>query len=180
MEPDTNMQAHGPMEPAKKLRKFTDDDIFYSDSEAEQDLNGTLEKVGKVRTAFKMGHTIGVHDAISCVMEREEAIQGTSQSATAITDTLAKDVEAVRTQTRYAQKYTEQVLDTLELVKYVNNKLAKKVVEMERQAKHQELRWKSVMERVRIQEHIIEELGKKIQEQNLAQAGTEPNLVNTI
>ena len=65
-------------------------------------------------------------------------------------------------------------------MKYVNNKLAKKVVEMERQAKHQELRWKSVMERVRIQEHIIEELGKKIQEQNLAQAGTEPNLVNTI
>jgi hypothetical protein len=51
---------------------------------------------------------------------------------------------------------------------------------MERQAKHQELRWKSMMERVRIQEHIIEELGKKIQEQNLAQAGTEPNLVNTI
>jgi hypothetical protein len=43
MEPDTNMQAHGTMEPAKKLRKFTDDDIFYSDSEAEQDLNGTLE-----------------------------------------------------------------------------------------------------------------------------------------
>jgi hypothetical protein len=60
-------------------------------------------------------------------------------------------------------------------VKYVNNKLARKVVEMERQAKHQELRWKSVMERVRIQEHIIEELGKKIQEQNLAQAGAEPD-----
>ncbi len=36
------------------------------------------------------------------------------------------------------------------------------------------------MERVRIQEHIIEELGKKIQEQDMAQAGAEPNLVNTI
>jgi hypothetical protein len=33
------------MEPAKKHRKYMDDDIFYSDSEAEQDLNGTLEKV---------------------------------------------------------------------------------------------------------------------------------------
>ena len=127
-----------------------------------------------------MGHTIGVQDAISCVMEREEAIQGTSQSATAITEEMAKDVAAARTQTRYAQRYTEQVLETQELVKFVNNKLAKKVVEMERQAKHQELRWKIMMERVRIQEHIIEELGKKIQEQNLTPAEADPNLVNTI
>ncbi len=118
-----------------------EDNIFYSDSEAELNLNGTLAKVGKVKTAFRMGHTIGVQDAISCVMEREEAIQGTSQSATAITDEMAKDVAAARTQTRYAQRYTEQVLDTLELLKFVN-KLAKKVVEKERQAKHQELRWK--------------------------------------
>jgi hypothetical protein len=45
------------------------------------------------------------------------------------------------------------VLDTLELVKFVNNKLAKKVVEMERQAKLQE---------------------------NLTPAEADSNLVNTI
>jgi hypothetical protein len=157
------------MEPAKKARKDTDDDIFYSDSEAEQDLNGTLAKVGKVKTAFRMGHSIGVQKAITQVMEEEEAIQGSSQGMVAISEEMAKDVAAARTQTRYAQRYTEQVLDTLELVKFVNTKLAKKIVEMERQAKHQELRWKSMMEKVKVQEHIIEELGKRIQEQSLEQ-----------
>ncbi len=33
------------MGPAKEASKYADDDIFYSDSETEQDLNGTLSAV---------------------------------------------------------------------------------------------------------------------------------------
>jgi hypothetical protein len=98
-------------------------------------LDSTLKAVSSAKTAFKMGHTIGVQDAISCFMEKEETIQGTSQSATAVTDEMAKDVAPTRNQTKYAQRCTEQVLDTLELVKLSTTSWLG-VVETECQAKY--------------------------------------------
>jgi hypothetical protein len=55
------------MELTKRVPKYAEDDIFYSDSEAEQDLNNSLKAVNSSKTAFKMGHTVGVQDAVACV-----------------------------------------------------------------------------------------------------------------
>jgi Txe/YoeB family toxin of Txe-Axe toxin-antitoxin module len=166
------------MEPTKRVRKYAEDDIFYSDSEAEQDLNTSLKAVSSSKTAFKMGHTVGVQDAVACVMEQEKTCEGTQPGAIALSVEIARDVATARTQTRYAQRYTEQVMDTLELVRRTNGRLVRKVADMERNARYQELRWRNMLEKVRVQEHIIEELSRRIQEQNVSDKNSEENQGN--
>ena len=149
------------MEPPKR-KKYSEDEIFYSDSEAENELNGTLNVVSTVRTAFRLGHTQGTEDVLTYLIKTDGTQQEHAPRAAAISDEMERKLSDARNQSRYSQRYTEQVMDTLDLVRSANARLVKRVMEMERQARHHELVWKSIQERVRIQEYIIQELDKKI------------------
>ena len=97
------MQAHK-MEPAQKVRKYTEEEIFYSDPEDEQDLSVTLRAVGKVRTVFRLGHTLGTEHTVTQLLDTGKVDTENTETARALSDDMSRDLTLARTQSRYVQR----------------------------------------------------------------------------
>jgi hypothetical protein len=121
------------MEPPKrKLAKYKPEEIFYSDSEDEQGLQTTIEASGQVKTVFRLGHVVGTQELAEQISRAEEKPEDMSRASYKLADEISKDLATARTNGKYAQRYTEQVMDTLELIRAVNHRLIKRVLDMER------------------------------------------------
>jgi hypothetical protein len=95
-----------------------------------------------------------------------------SKATYKLADEISRDLATARNQSKYAQRYTEQVMDTLELIIAVNHRLIKRVLDMERQAKNQEVRAKSMLDRIKIQEDIIRRLAMKVRDHETQQSSS--------
>jgi len=151
------------MEASNTFTKFATDEYFYSDSDTEQDMDDTLKAVTEVKTAFKLGHAVGTQDTNTHMLAQNNLCPNELQhTAVKLAEEMSTSINSAKEQTRYAQRYTEHVLDTLDIVRAANARLVKRVQQMDQYVKTQELRWAGILERVRIQEHIIKVLTEKI------------------
>jgi hypothetical protein len=139
--------THNMEQPKRKVARYNPEEIFYSDSEDEQGLQATIEASGQVKTVFRLGHAVGTQELAEQISKAEEKPEDMARAAYKMADEISKDIATARNNGKYAQRYTEQVMDTLELIRAVNHRLIKRVLDMERQAKSQEVRAKSMLER---------------------------------
>jgi len=159
-------------QPKRKVARYNPEEIFYSDSEDEQGLQATIEASGQVKTVFRLGHAVGTQELAEQISKAEEKPEDMSRAAYKMADEISKDIATARNNGKYAQRYTEQVMDTLELIRAVNHRLIKRVLDMERQAKNQEVRAKSMIERIKIQEDIIRRLAMKVRDSETRQSSS--------
>jgi hypothetical protein len=149
-----------------KVARYDPEEIFYSDEEDEKDLQTTLQASGNIKTVFRLGHAIGTQEIVEQINKSEESPEGTAKTTLKLAEDFSNNIASARSQSRYAQRYTEQVMDTLELVRTVNSRLIRRVMDMERQARNQEIRARSMLERIRIQEDIIKKLAAKVRDED--------------
>jgi hypothetical protein len=145
------------------------EDIFYSDSEAEQDLKDTLQATNSKKTAFRLGHAAGTQELIEHEIRRKRKKLTESEK---LTQTIDSTVDRAHAQAKSVHKHTDQLTMALKLVKGANHTLTKQVEHMEQQARYQEIRWRSLKEKVRIQEHIIQDLTKMLDDMNKSSTTT--------
>jgi hypothetical protein len=156
-------------QPKRKVARYNPEEIFYSDSEDEQGLQATIEASGQVKTVFRLGHAVGTQELAEQISKAEEKPEDMSRAAYKMADEISKDIATARNNGKYAQRYTEQVM---ELIRAVNHRLIKRVLDMERQAKNQEVRAKSMLERIKIQEDIIRRLAMKVKDSETRQSSS--------
>ena len=119
------------MEPTKKkVARYNPEEIFYIDSEDEQGLQATIEASGQVKTVFRLGHAVGTQELAEQISRAEEKPEDMSKATYKLADEISRDLATARNQSKYAQRYTEQVMDTLELIQAVNHRLIKRVLDM--------------------------------------------------
>ena len=164
--------THSMEQPKRKVARYNPEEIFYSDSEDEQGLQATIEASGQVKTVFRLGHAVGTQELAEQISRAEEKPEDMSRATYKMADEISKDIATARNNGKYAQRYTEQVMDTLELIRAVNNRLIKRILDMERQAKNQEVRAKSMLERIKIQEDIIRRLAMKVRDHETRQSSS--------
>jgi hypothetical protein len=165
-------RTHNMEQPKRKVARYDPEEVFYSDSKDEQGLQTTIEASGQVKTVFRLGHAVGTQELAEQISRAEEKREDMSRAAYKMADEISKDIATARNNGKYAQRYTEQVMDTLELIRAVNHRLIKRVLDMERQAKNQEVRAKSMLERIKIQEDIIRRLAMKVRDHETRQSSS--------
>ncbi len=164
--------THSMEQPKRKVARYNPEEIFYSDSEDEQGLQATIEASGQVKTVFRLGHAVGTQELAEQISKAEVKPEDMSRAVYKMADEISKDIATARNNGKYALRYTEQVMDTLELIRAVNHRLIKRVLDMERQAKNQEVRAKSMLERIKIQEDIIRRLAMKVRDHETRQSSS--------
>jgi hypothetical protein len=112
-------------QPKRKVAKYDPEEVFYSDSEDEQGLQTTIEASGQVKTVFRLGHAVGTQELAEQISRAEEKPEDMSRAAYKMADEISKDIATARNNGKYAQRYTEQVMDALELIRAVNHRLIK-------------------------------------------------------
>jgi hypothetical protein len=115
--------THSMEQPKRKVARYNAEEIFYSDSEDEQGLQATIEASGQVKTVFRLGHAVGTQELAEQISKAEEKPEDMSRAANKMADAISKDIATARNNGKYAQRYTEQVMDTLELIRAVNHRL---------------------------------------------------------